>query len=69
MWRADDVALVDRAADQGTGAGADDRAESLRSAGSDDVAEHGTADTANDQAADRTYNQDRGIRLGDDRIR
>jgi len=47
---ADDVAVVDGPANQRTRTGADDRAERLRSAGSDDVPQHAAADAADDQA-------------------
>lgn len=47
----DHVAAVDRSADERSRTGADDRAQRLRSAGSDDVAEHAAADAANDQAS------------------
>src|SRR5215207_8041410 len=45
---ADDVAAVDRLADDGAGAGADDRAERPRALPGDDVAEHAAGDAADD---------------------
>jgi hypothetical protein len=47
---ADDVAIVDGAADQCPRAGANDRAERLRATGSNDMTEHPATDAANDQA-------------------
>lgn len=46
----DDIPVVDRAADQRAGTAADDGAEHLRSAGGDDVAEHGARHATDDQA-------------------
>ena len=47
---ADDVAVVDGPADQGPGASTEDCAQRLRAAGSDDVAQHRTAHTTDNQA-------------------
>lgn len=46
---ADEVAVVDGSAEQRPGAGAENRAERLRSAGRDDVAQHAAGHTADDQ--------------------
>src|SRR5688572_4780040 len=50
LWLpADDLAVVDGPADQRPGAGTDDRAERLRTAGSDDVSERTAGDAAKNE--------------------